>query len=93
LAETGGSLRRIGNEFTWPGAALRRTASDGPVSWQSCRSERPLRPTDLGRDLPVRRLESGRSVRFPGLRPVTNPLQSLPGRLSNDSFGRPAVRE
>jgi len=32
-----------------------------------------------------------RSVRFPGLRPVTNPLQSLPGRIFNGSFAQAAL--
>ena len=57
------------------------------------------RPTDfhratfshaLGRDLPVRKSKCSRSRRFPGLCPVTNPLQSLPGRISTGRFGRTA---
>ena len=37
--------------------------------------------------LPVGESER-RSERFPGLRPLTNPLQSLPARTSAGSFGR-----
>ena len=44
--------------------------------------------TARGRFLPVRRSKNCLSGRFPRRRLVTNPLQSLPGRISTGSFGR-----
>jgi len=54
----------------------------------TCRSPDEVSPAAVCRVLPLRRSKSCRSRRSPGRCPVTNPLQSLPGRISTGSFGR-----
>lgn len=81
-------------KFPWvpylPPAAVGRLRSSASVRLER---DLPSSSPHLGmsaacRGLPVRNSESCRSRNLPGLRPVTRPLQSLPGRVFTGSFGR-----
>ena len=64
---------------------------NSPFLLQTSPSPDVIRPAAEGRVLPVGRSKSRHSIRLPGLRPVTDPLQSPRLQIPNDRSGRKSV--